>query len=90
MLQKDPRIHKHLTAGYIQALEPDKDGKFIEREVKITDEDRTFVTQQIVETYQKIQNLEFEIGCGECEWCRMHELNPPLMEGDEDFSNSQD
>ncbi|MGB4850392.1 MAG: ATP-dependent DNA helicase [Saprospiraceae bacterium] len=83
MLQKDLRIHKHLTAGYIQALEPDKDGKFIQREVKITDEDRAYVTQQIVETYQKIQNLDFEKGCGECEWCRMHDLNPPLSEEDD-------
>ncbi|MEP6645970.1 MAG: ATP-dependent DNA helicase [Saprospiraceae bacterium] len=83
LLKKDPRIHKHMSAGIIQALEPDKDGKFIEREIHITDEDREHVTKEIQDTYQKIQNMEFEKFCGECEWCKMHDLTIPLLEEDE-------
>lgn len=39
--------------------------------VAINDEDITTVTQQIITTWQKIQNREFKTGCGkpDCEWC---------------------
>ena len=39
--------------------------------VEVTDADITTVTQQIVSTWQKIQNREFKIGCGkpDCDWC---------------------
>ncbi len=78
LLKKDPRINKYMTAGYIQALEPDKDGKFVEREIHITDQDREHVTNEILDTYQKIRNMDFEKYCGECEWCQMHGLVVPF------------
>jgi DNA helicase-2/ATP-dependent DNA helicase PcrA len=84
LLKQDPKFRTHMTRGYIQALEPEKDGRFIEREIVVTDEDRAIVTQQIVDTYQHIQDMEFEKGCGECPWCRMHELTPPIFTGDEE------
>ena len=36
------------------------------------DEDRAIVSRQIVDTYQKIQAMEFSTGCGKCQWCEMH------------------
>ena len=85
LLKKDPRVAKHMTAGYIQALEPDKDGKFVEKKIEISDDDRAFVTNQVTETYQKIRNMEFDKFCGECEWCGMHDLIVPYpMEDSEE------
>ena len=78
LLKKDPRIGKHMTQGYIQALEPDKDGKFVERTVVVNDEHREVVMQLIKDTYEKIRNMEFENYCGECEWCKMHDLVVPF------------
>ncbi|MEO5905759.1 MAG: ATP-dependent DNA helicase [Saprospiraceae bacterium] len=78
LLKKDSRIHKNMNAGFVQALEPDKDGKFVQRKVEVSEEDRTFVTNLVVDTYQKIRNMEFDQFCGECEWCKMHDLNPPI------------
>ncbi len=83
LLKKDPKVGKHMTSGYIQALEPDKDGKFVEREVRISEEDRTLVSDLIRDTYQDIQNMKFDKFCGECEWCTMNELVVP-MAGDDD------
>ena len=39
--------------------------------IEINDADITTVTQQIITTWQKIQNREFKTGCGkpDCEWC---------------------
>ncbi len=84
LLKKDPKVGKYMTAGYIQALEPDKDGKFVERELVITEEDRIHVTAQITDTYQKIRNMEFEKFCGECEWCGMLDLVVPYPKDETD------
>jgi len=45
--------------------------------VIVTPEDITTVTQQIKDSWQKIQNKEFKIGCGkpECEWCNFVKTN---------------
>ena len=66
--------------GYIQGLEPGKDGSFVERKFNITPDDRDFVINQITETYQKIQNKEFSKGCGACAWCEMHGILPSTEE----------
>ncbi len=72
MLSQDPKYHTHMDHGWLQALEPEKDGTFKQHKVVVTTEDREIVTRQIVETYQKIQNMEFSTGCGKCQWCEMH------------------
>jgi len=87
LLMADPKIKRGMSAGYILALEPRKDGSLLERNVHVTEDDRTIVKNQILDTWQKIQRLEFEKGCGECAWCRMHDLNPPLLDKDEDFAD---
>ncbi|HEX5112087.1 MAG TPA: ATP-dependent DNA helicase [Saprospiraceae bacterium] len=84
LLEADPRNKRGMSEGWILGLEPKKDGTFLNRKVTVTDDDRSLVRQQIVDTWSKIQNLEFENGCGECAWCKMHDLNPPLLEQDED------
>lgn len=45
--------------------------------VEVTDADITTVTQQIVTTWQKIQNREFKTGCGrpDCDWCNFVKNN---------------
>ena len=45
--------------------------------VIVTPQDITTVTQQIKDSWQKIQNKEFKIGCGkpECEWCNFVKTN---------------
>ncbi len=45
--------------------------------VEVTGADITTVTQQIVATWQKIQNREFKTGCGrpDCDWCNFVKNN---------------
>jgi DNA helicase-2/ATP-dependent DNA helicase PcrA len=87
LLEVDPKIKRGMTAGYILALEPKKDGSLVQKNIHITEEHREIVKNQILDTWQKIQNLEFEKGCGECAWCKMHDLNPPMLNGEDDFGD---
>jgi DNA helicase-2/ATP-dependent DNA helicase PcrA len=81
-------FYKLLVDGYEQKdwkvvstefdfVEPDKKKEY--RKVKIMTgvEDTTTVTQQIVQTWQKIQNREFYTGCGkfDCHWCNFVKTN---------------
>ena len=86
LLREDPRFRQGMTSGHVLALEPSKDGIFAQKSIEVTDEDRQFVRQQLKDVYQKIQALEFHTGCGECDWCRMHELQPVILNRDEDSS----
>ena len=86
LLQEDPRIRKRMTSGYVHALEPKKDGTFVERNINVTESDRDIVTQQIVSTYERIQNMEFSKGCGECDWCKMHGIVDSEDDGEENES----
>jgi DNA helicase-2/ATP-dependent DNA helicase PcrA len=85
LLRADPKTHKGMTAGFIQAMEPTKIGGLVEKQVDVTEEDRQQVTTQIVDTYKKIQAMEFEHGCGECDWCRMHDISPRVIRDEDDF-----
>ncbi|MBC7872841.1 MAG: ATP-dependent helicase [Ferruginibacter sp.] len=57
-------------------LEPVEDEYKIEK-IIITPADITTVTQQIITTWEKIQNKEFKTGCGkpDCEWCNFVKSN---------------
>ncbi len=83
LLQQDPRIRRRMTSGYVHALEPKKDGAFVAKHIVVSDADREIVTRQIVDTYEKIQNMEFRKGCGECDWCKMHGIVPVAEEHEE-------
>jgi DNA helicase-2/ATP-dependent DNA helicase PcrA len=58
-------------------IEPDKKKNYRKQKVIITPDDVTTVTQQVTDTWQKIQNREFYIGCGkeDCHWCNFVKTN---------------
>lgn len=58
-------------------IEPDKKKNYRKEKVIIEPADITTVTQQIVNTWQKIQNREFYTGCGkeDCHWCNFVKTN---------------
>jgi DNA helicase-2/ATP-dependent DNA helicase PcrA len=70
-------------------IEPDKKKNFRKEKVVINPDDIDIVTQQITDTWQKIQNREFYIGCGkeDCHWCnfvKTNNLTVALHEMDEE------
>ena len=58
-------------------IEPDKKKNYQKKKVIITPADITTVTQQIANTWEKIQNREFYTGCGkeDCHWCNFVKTN---------------
>ena len=58
-------------------VEPDKKNEYRKIRIPVSQEDIAFVTAQITETWQKIQNREFYKGCGkpECHWCNFVKTN---------------
>jgi DNA helicase-2/ATP-dependent DNA helicase PcrA len=58
-------------------IEPDKKKHYRKEKVVINPADITTVTQQIINTWQKIQDREFYIGCGkeDCHWCNFVKTN---------------
>jgi DNA helicase-2/ATP-dependent DNA helicase PcrA len=64
------------TSTEFEFVEPVGD-EYKTEKVLITPEDITTVTQQITDTWQRIQNREFRTGCGkpDCEWCNFAKSN---------------
>lgn len=58
-------------------IEPDKKKNYRKEKVVISPADITTVTEQISQTWQKIQNREFYTGCGkeDCHWCNFVKTN---------------
>lgn len=58
-------------------IEPDKKKNYRREKIIITPADITTVTQQITDTWEKIQNKEFYTGCGkeDCHWCNFIKTN---------------
>jgi DNA helicase II / ATP-dependent DNA helicase PcrA len=58
-------------------IEPDKKKEYRKEKVVISPEDIEIVTAQITEVWQKIQNREFYVGCGDknCHWCNFVKSN---------------
>ena len=71
--QKDWKV----TSTEFDFVEPDKKKEYRKVKIVITPEDITTVTQQIMQTWQKIQNREFYTGCGkpDCHWCNFVKTN---------------
>jgi DNA helicase-2/ATP-dependent DNA helicase PcrA len=71
--QKDWKV----TSTEFDFVEPDKKKEYRKVKILITPEDITTVTQQIVTSWQKIQNREFYTGCGkpDCHWCNFVKTN---------------
>ncbi len=58
-------------------IEPDKKKNYRKEKVVITPADITTVSQQIIQTWEKIQNRDFYTGCGkpDCHWCQFVKTN---------------
>jgi DNA helicase-2/ATP-dependent DNA helicase PcrA len=58
-------------------IEPDKRKAYRKEKVIITPEDTDIVIAQITEVWEKIQNHEFNVGCGksDCHWCKFVKTN---------------
>jgi DNA helicase-2/ATP-dependent DNA helicase PcrA len=71
--QKDWKV----TGTEFDFVEPDKKKEYRKVKIMITPEDITTVSQQIVQTWEKIQNREFYTGCGkpDCHWCNFVKTN---------------
>ena len=52
-------------------VEPDKNKKYQKKKIIISPADTLTVRNQVVNTWEKIQNREFYKGCGkeDCRWC---------------------
>jgi DNA helicase-2/ATP-dependent DNA helicase PcrA len=66
-----------VTSTEFDFIEPDKKKNYQKIKVVITAEDITTVTEQIVDTWHKIQAHDFYIGCGkpDCHWCEFVKTN---------------
>jgi len=76
-------------------IEPDAKKNYRKVKLVITAADITTVTQQISETWEKIQRHEFYTGCGkpDCHWCnfvKTNELAIALHESNEESEDLQD
>lgn len=58
-------------------VEPDKKKRYQKGKVPITPSDINIVTQQISDTWKKIQSRDFYTGCGkeDCHWCEFVKTN---------------
>jgi DNA helicase-2/ATP-dependent DNA helicase PcrA len=83
-----------VTSTEFDFIEPDKKKKYQKRKLFITAEDTTTVTQQITETWKKIQAHDFYVGCGskDCHYCnfiKTNELYTDLHEIEEEEEGIQ-
>ncbi len=67
-------------------IEPDKKKNYRKEKVIITPADITTVSEQITDTWNKIQNHEFYKGCGkeDCHWCNFVKTNNLIATTDEE------
>lgn len=80
--QKDWKV----ISSEFDFLEPTKQNEFVKQTVVIQPQDITTVTQQLTDTWQKIMNREFYVGCGkeDCRWCNFTKENKLMIELVED------
>jgi len=73
LIESDTTQNLKVISGEIDFIEPDKD-TLKKVKIMVSDEEYSFVRNQIKETFTKIQNLEFEDGCEEeeCQWCNFN------------------
>lgn len=66
-----------VTSTEFDFIEPDKKKNYKKQKLLIKPEDITTVTQQIISSWEKIQNREFYTGCGkeDCHWCQFVNTN---------------
>ena len=73
LIESDKSQNLKVISGEIDFIEPDnKENKKIK--IMVNEDDYSFVRKQITDTFQKIQNLEFDNGCelNDCQWCNFN------------------
>ncbi|MBC7826138.1 MAG: ATP-dependent helicase [Chitinophagaceae bacterium] len=71
--QKDWRV----VSSEFDFVEPDKKKEYRKVKIPVSQQDISFVSEQITSTWQKIQNRDFYTGCGkpDCHWCNFVKTN---------------
>lgn len=75
LIESDSTQNLKVISGEIDFIEPEKD-EFVKMKIVISEEEYSFVRNQIKNVYTSIQNLEFRDGCEEpdCQWCNFNAL----------------
>jgi len=73
LLDRDPQQNWNTSLANIIFLQANKleSGLFLNKEYSFQEAELGIISKQILDTYQKIKNHEFDYGCEkpECEWC---------------------
>ena len=71
LLKGDDRLKQPMRSGIMDFVEKTKEGKFYRRKFEVEPFEMEIVEKQLTDTYAKIKNHEFTIGCEEegCKWC---------------------
>ncbi|MBM3433071.1 MAG: ATP-dependent helicase [Bacteroidetes bacterium] len=85
LVDNSPGKNWNVLEACFDFVEPNDNDAFDRERIEIRAEDVEYVTQQLSEAWQKIQNREFNTGCGkeDCEWCNFtkeHKLYAALEE----------
>ncbi|MCB0688850.1 MAG: PD-(D/E)XK nuclease family protein, partial [Saprospiraceae bacterium] len=61
----------HMDEGIMSFVEYDKYGQFVDRQFLVNYGEVEIVSDQLVDSYQKMKNHEFDVDCNrpECTWC---------------------
>lgn len=90
LLDNDSKHKWSMTSGVMDFIEPEaKTDEFFSHKIVVAPDHLDFVGAQIVDVWQKINNHEFDHGCGEetCRWCSFIQNDYVQIgeyEGDED------
>ena len=82
LIDNDRTNDWEVTTTIFDFVEPDGDD-YRKEKVVISAQDVEVVTEQITDVYQKIQQHDFNTGCGkkECDWCHFVRSNFAQAEG---------
>ncbi len=77
LIDADPKRNWNMVEGIIDFVQPNKEGDYFRKKQEVSDQDIELVGEQIVDTYQKIKEHEFNRGCGkeDCYWCNFVKYN---------------
>ncbi|MBT8190953.1 MAG: PD-(D/E)XK nuclease family protein, partial [Bacteroidia bacterium] len=92
LLDSDRKHNWNMVSGAIEFVEPERDtGVFEYIEQVIDPQDIEIVGEQIVDSFEKIKNHEFDKTCEdeECQWCNFmkenYRLDPALKDSEHEY-----
>jgi DNA helicase-2/ATP-dependent DNA helicase PcrA len=73
LIESDKTQNLKVISGEIDFIEPEND-EFKKIKIMVSNEEYVFVRKQIKNTFERIQNLEFDEGCesDDCQWCNFN------------------